>query len=505
MAWRKTHLSSLLILPLLCCLPVYGSDSPTDSAAKRVFEDYLEYITLPNVATQSASDIEKVAKWTADKYSEYGFKTQLLENNGLPMLYADYMQAGEHAPTVLFYAHMDGQPVNAEMWDQESPWQPTLKVKENGQWTAKPLSLLEKEYHPNWRIFARSASDDKAPIMMLLAAVHALASNQIAPSVNIKVLLDSNEEGGSPTLARVIENNKAQLSSDAIVMLDGPMHPSNTPTLVFGHRGATLVKLTVFGPVSDSHSGHFGNYIQNPAFMLSSLLAGMKNDKGQVTIEHYYGDAPLAENTKQVLQDIPIDETALLDRLGVAKPESVGSNYYESISLPSLNINGLSAASTTAVRTIIPAEASATIDIRTTKEAHSLRQLNLLKNYIKAKGYHIIDEAPTKQLRAAHEKLLRFETTQGTAALQTPLDAPVGLWAKKALESNYDGKVILIPMMGGTVPTAPLVDSFNKPVILVPLVNADNNQHAPNENFRIGNFFSGSEVLYQLLTTPFAE
>lgn len=478
--------------------------SLTETATSDVFNEYLEYLTLPNVATQSAADIRKVAEWTAAKYSEYGVNTQLLDNEGMPMVYADYMLAGEDAPTVLFYAHMDGQPVNPEVWEQESPWQPVLKVEENGTWVEKPLSLLKNQYNPNWRIFARSASDDKAPIMMLLAALHALSLNQTSPSVNVKVLLDSNEEGGSPLLAAVIEKNKNLLSADAVVMLDGPMHPSNAPTVVFGHRGATLVKLTTYGPISDSHSGHFGNYIQNPAFMLSSLLAGMKNENGMVTIPNYYGDSPLPEEIKNVLREIPIDEKALLARLGVVKAESVGSNYYESISLPSLNINGLSAASTTAVRTIIPSYATASIDIRTTKDAHSSRQVNLLRDFVRARGYHIVDEVPSKEVRLKHEKLIRMEVSQGTAALQTPLDESVGVWAKKALQSVSEGKVVVIPMMGGTVPTAPLVTRLNKPVILIPLVNADNNQHAPNENLRIGNFYSGTNALYQLLTTPYS-
>lgn len=479
--------------------------SLTDRATSEIFSDYLEYLTLPNVATQSATDIQKVAEWTADKYSKYGINAQLLKNEGMPMVYADYMMAGEDAPTILFYAHLDGQPVNADLWEQESPWQPVLKVSEGGKWIEKPLSILKSEYNPDWRIFARSASDDKAPIMMLLAALHKLALNQTSPSVNIKVLLDSNEEGGSPLLAKVIEQNKSLLSSDAVVMLDGPMHPSNSPTVVFGHRGATLVKLTVYGPVSDIHSGHFGNYIQNPAFMLSSLLAEMKNDQGMVTIPNYYGDSPLPEETKKVLRDIPIDEKALLARLGLMKAEPVGDNYYESISLPSLNINGLSAASTTAVRTIIPSHATASIDIRTTKDAHSSRQINLLKDFIQSKGYHIVDDVPSEKIRFEHEKLILMEINHGTAALQTPLNEKVGIWAKTALASVSEKKVIAIPMMGGTVPTAPLVSSLNKPVILIPLVNADNNQHAPNENLRIGNFYSGKNALYQLLITPYPQ
>ncbi len=505
MSMRSALLSGLSLLSFILYSPVYASVQNTEKAAKQIFNEYLEYLTLPNVATQSSPDIQKVAEWTAKKYNQYGLKTQLLENNGQPMLYADYMQAGEDAPTLLFYAHMDGQPVNPELWDQESPWKPVLKVKENEGWTTKPLSMLTGDIDPDWRIFARSASDDKAPIMMLLAAIHALASNGTTPSINIKVILDSNEEGGSPTLAKVIDSNKSLLSADAVVILDGPMHPSNAPTVVFGHRGATLVKLTVYGPVSDSHSGHFGNYIQNPAFMLSTLLAGMKNENGQVTIPRYYGDTPLSESEKQVLSAIPIDEKALLNRLGVAKTESVGSNYYEAISLPSLNVNGLSAASTTAVRTIVPAEATASIDIRTTKAAYSARQVALLKDYIESKGYSIIDKAPTLAQRQQHEKLVRFEVREGTDALQTPLDTPVGLWAKEALQPVSDEQVILIPLMGGTVPTAPLVKSLNKPAILIPLVNADNNQHAPNENLRIGNFYSGTASLYHLFTTPYVQ
>lgn len=501
-----------LRIGLLCGLALlsfsyssYANDdnSPTDAIAAAVFNDYLEYLTLPNVATQSASDIRKVAEWTAQKYSKYGIDTQLLDNEGMPMMYAEYKLADKNAPTILFYAHMDGQAVNAELWDQKSPWQPVLKAEEDGAWVEKPLSLLKNNVNPNWRIFARSASDDKAPIMMLLAAIHALSVNQTSPSINVKVLLDSNEEGGSPLLAEVIQKNKSLLTADAVVILDGPMHPSNAPTVVFGHRGATLVKLTVYGPISDSHSGHFGNYIQNPAFMLSSLLASMKNDKGQVVIPGYYGDSPLSEAEIQALHNIPIDEDALLSRLGVAKSELVGSNYYESISLPSLNINGLSAASTKAVRTIIPAEASVSLDIRTTKKAHSSRQTALLRKFIESKGYLVVDETPSTTLRLKHEKIIRMEINQGTAALQTQLNAPVGQWAKEALESARNEKAILIPLMGGTVPTAPLVTNLKKPVILIPLVNADNNQHAPNENLRIGNFYSGTQILYQLLTTPY--
>ena len=194
MSMRSALLSGISLLCFVLYSPVYASAQNTEKASKQIFNEYLEYLTLPNVATQSSPDIQKVAEWTAKKYSQYGLRTQLLENNGQPMLYADYMQAGEDAPTLLLYAHMDGQPVNAELWEQDSPWQPVLKIEENDSWVEKPLSLLDKDYDPNWRIFARSAGDDKAPIIALQSALKALAEAGIEPSVNLKVFLEGEEE-----------------------------------------------------------------------------------------------------------------------------------------------------------------------------------------------------------------------------------------------------------------------------------------------------------------------
>jgi acetylornithine deacetylase/succinyl-diaminopimelate desuccinylase-like protein len=171
-------------------------------------------------------------------------------------------------------------------WDQESPWKATLKHRTpQGTWEILPLEqLFGTSVDPDWRLFARSSSDDKGPIMMLLAAFDAMKAEALTPAVNVKVLLDSQEEQGSPTLDRVIRDNLPLLRTDALVVLDSPMHPSNKPTLVFGNRGIVSATLTVFGPKTELHSGHYGNYAPNPAQRLAELLASMKDETGRVTI-----------------------------------------------------------------------------------------------------------------------------------------------------------------------------------------------------------------------------
>ena len=494
---RKSLLSAAIVS--IFSAPVSAG---TEDAVKHILPEYLKYLTLPNVAKESPSDIKAVAEWTRDTYRKHGLNAKLLPDGQTPMVYAEYMEAGEDAPVVLFYAHMDGQPVNPEQWDQESPWRPVLKTLEGDSWQSKPMTALTFTTDPEWRIFARSASDDKGPIMMLLAAIDTLKAENKKPAVNIKVLLDSHEEGGPPTLIDVINRNKNQLQADGVVMLDGPMHPSNRPTLVFGHRGASMVRLTVFGPASDSHSGHYGNYAANPAFLLADLLGKMKDDDGRVTIPGYYDAVKFDDDYASALDAVPADEAALMKRLGIATTEKVAGNYQRAINYPSLNINGLSAASTEATRTIIPATATVTMDIRTTKTATAERQIKLVKDFVIAQGYHLVEDAPTAKERSEYPRIARFISHTGTAALQTPLDEPLGQWALTALSHVSDSEPVIIPMMGGTVPTSPLVSGLQKPVILLPLVNADNNQHAPNENLRLGNFFSGTETLYQMFTTP---
>jgi len=323
----------------------------------------------------------------------------------------------------------------------------------------------------------------------------------------VKVVLDSEEEIASPSLAGVIGANRALFEADALAILDGPMHASGRPTVVFGNRGLTQATLTVYGPKSPAHSGHYGNYVPNPAMRLAALLASMKSDDGRVRIPGYYDGVKLTDEDRAVLARTGDDEPALLKRLGIASPDKVGGNLQEALQYPSLNVRGLAAAAVGAkAGNIIPSEAVAELDLRTTPETDGRRLFELVRRHIEAQGYHLVDSTPTDADRARYEKLASFKLGPVQAAERVPMDSPVGRWAATALTSRdvaASGDPVRIRMMGGTVPTDVLVDALHLAFVLIPTVNSDNNQHSHDENLRIGNFVSGTRTIRSLLTTPF--
>lgn len=339
-----------------------------------------------------------------------------------------------------------------------------------------------------------------------LAALDALKAQGVTPVSNIKILLDSEEEKGSPTLGKVINDNLDALSADVMLVLDGPMHASNQPTLVFGNRGIAQATLTVYGGRTDLHSGHFGNYAPNPAQTLATLLAGMKDADGRVTIPGYYDGIEFDEQARKVMQAVPDDEAALLKHLGIAAPEKVGANYQEALQYPSLNIRGLKSAEVGAkARTVIPSQAIAEIDMRTVPEAQAPRLEKLLRSYIESQGFHLVDGTPTDTERAKYSKLasLNMEKVSASSeAVRTELDSDTGKWLRRAMNTAWGADPVQIRMMGGTVPTGAAVAALKIPFAILPLVNADDNQHSKNENLRIGNYFDGVHTLTNVLVEP---
>lgn len=489
-----------------------GSQSATITAAsQKNFAEYLELLSIPNIPAEPA-DMQRNAAFLERSFRKRHFNTQLLDNPaGRPMLLAELNGARASAPTILFYAHFDGQPVRNEEWSQKNPFEPVVKQRDGrGAWQEVSRDrLTATPFDPELRVFARSASDDKAPILMLLTALDVLQSQRKAPAINVKVLLDSEEEIGSPNLAATVKANPDLFKADALIVLDGPLHASGKPTLVFGNRGITQVTLTVFGPRAPLHSGHYGNYVPNPAQRLAALLASMKDDQGRVLVDGYYGGIQLTDADRTVLQATGDDEAALLKRVGIAKPDRVGESYQEALQYPSLNVRGMASAAVGAkAANIVPSEAVAEIDIRTTPETDGRHLFELLQRHIEKQGYRLVDAAPTEEQRANNDKLAMFKLGAVQAAMRMPMDAPVGRWARTALKSASAPEpakdTVIIRMMGGTVPTDVLVDALGLPFLLVPTVNADNNQHTFDENMRLGHFVTGTETIYSLLVTKYS-
>jgi acetylornithine deacetylase/succinyl-diaminopimelate desuccinylase-like protein len=293
-----------------------------------------------------------------------------------------------------------------------------------------------------------------------------------------------------------------------LVVLDGPLHGSGKPTLAFGNRGITQATLTVYGPRSPLHSGHFGNYVPNPAMRLAALLASMKDDNGRVLVPGYYDGIELTAADRAVLAKTGDDEAALRKRAGIARAESVGGNYQEALQYPSLNVRGMASGAVGAkAANVVPSEAIAELDMRTTPESDGRRLFELVKRHIERQGFHLVDAAPSDAERERYDKLASFQPGEVQAAQRMPMDSPVGRWAMAALMSKTAPtpgvEPVRIRMMGGTVPTDVLVEALKLPFILIPTVNADNNQHARDENFRIGNFITGTETIYSLLVTAY--
>ena len=477
--------------------------------SQRNFAEYLDALRIPNVPVEPAN-IQRNAEFLSRAFERRGFEVRLVTNPaGRPVVLAE-LEPRSGLPTLLFYIHYDGQPVVAAEWSQADPFVPVVRRRNAaGEWQDVGADALQaRPLDSELRVFARSASDDKAPILMLLTAFDVLATQAQAPAYNVKVMLDGEEEIGSPSLAATVASAPAAFAADALVILDGPVHASARPTVVFGNRGIAQATLTVFGPRAPLHSGHYGNYAPNPALRLATLLASMKDDDGRVLIPGFYDGVRLTEADRVTFADVGDDEAALRARLGIARSERVGANYQESLQYPSLNVRGMAAAGVGALATnILPSQAVAELDLRTTPETDGRNLYDLVRAHIESAGYHLVDGEPTDSERAQFDKLARFTLGSTQAAMRMPMDSALGRWANTALRSSTAPRPgeapVQIRMMGGTVPTDVLVQALQLPFLLVPTVNDDNNQHAANENLRIRHFVTGTETIYSLLTTPY--
>ena len=494
MSWRV----ATCVAGLLAATAASAEVAPTPQT-RAALRDLVEFARIPNVTTRDPAEIRHAGAWLATLLQRHGWTVRTLPDGDTPMLFAEAGEAKPGARTILFYAHMDGQPVRISEWAQPDAFAPVLRACADTRTCATlPLDRLESgALDPDWRLFARAVADDKAPILMLMAAVDTLRAQHRAPGVAIKLILDSHEEGGPPTLKDVVAANAELLRADALVILDGPMHPSNRPTLILGHRGGGVIRLTVFGPRIAAHSGHYGNYVPNPAQRLAQLVAGFKDADGRVLIPGYDDGIDPAFTAAATGASVPDDEAAMRRHFGIASIDRVGATYRAAMAKPSLNIVGLGAGSMGAIdQTIVPADAVAAFDIRTVPGVDFAREAGLVRAAVERAGYHLVDGAPTDEERARYPLLARFESRWLSDPLFTDPHAPVATWVRGAL--GRDG--VVIPIMGGSVPTAPLVQGLKVPAVILPLVNADDNQHAANENLRIGNFVGGVDTLVRLLS-----
>ncbi len=458
---------------------------------KAIIDELVETLRIPDVAADR-ENIRRKAEHLERTLAGRGFRAELLETEGNPLVYGELKVPGARR-TLLLYAHYDGQPVDRSLWKQEDPFRPILRDGKMED-RAKEIDLEGADrFDPKWRLYARSASDDTSPIIAIVAAIDAIRAAGHRPTSNIRVILDGEEEASSPSLAPAIDKYREKLKADLMLILDGPIHYSNRPTLVYGARGILTLQLTTYGPKMSLHSGHYGNWTPNPAIRLARLLASMKDDGGRTVIEGFYDGIAISSEDQKVLDSVPDDHEALMKAFGIAEPDKVGRSLQEARQYPSLNIRGLRSAWVEAeVRTIVPDRAVAEIDVRLVEETPADIMFDKVIVHIQKQGYHITDEDPDDATRSRHSKIVKVvRHGKGTEAYRTPLNDPQAAKLVEALERTWGEPPVRIRTSGGTVPISPFVRKLGLPAISVPIVNFDNNQHSPNENLQLGYFFNG--------------
>jgi acetylornithine deacetylase/succinyl-diaminopimelate desuccinylase-like protein len=499
---------------LLFALIIFGSSLYPDLDKIRAYRqanehqllaEYLTLLAIPNVASDMPN-IRRNAAFISEMMKRRGLEPRLLETsdpNVPPAVFAEWKVSGA-TRTVLFYAHYDGQPTDPKQWKGSLPWQPILRSGplETGG-ADLPVPEPGQKINSEWRLYARSASDDKAGVMAILAAAGALKANGITPSSNIKFFFEGEEEAGSPHLSQIIERHRELLAADLWLMCDGPVHQSGLKQVVFGARGDTNVDVTVYGALRPLHSGHYGNWAPNPALTLARLLASMKEPSGRVSISDWYTDVePLGILELKAIAEAPQYDDELRAQLGLAATEGAGKTLLALIAEPSLNINGVSSGDVgTLARNIIPTTATAVLDLRLVKGNDHLRQVARLVSHIRKQGFFVTDRDPTNEERRQHPLIAKVVSRPGGYnATRTRMDLPISTSVIAAVESTSKLPVVKLPTSGGSLPLSIITDRLQTVTISVPIVNYDNNQHAENENVRLQNLWDGIETMSALMT-----
>ena len=469
----------------------------------QILADYAELLAIPNVAADTPN-IRRNADHLVAMMHARGLAPRLLEGAGPgvpPAVYGEWKVPGA-SRTLVLYAHYDGQPVTPEDWKSTPPFEPRLltgRLDRGG--TVIPLPKAGEAVDPEWRLYGRSASDDKAGVMAILMAVDALRAEGRQPGFNLKIFFEGEEEAGSPHLADILARHKGLLQSDGWVIFDGPAHQTGSKQVVLGVRGVLSADITVYGPLRPLHSGHYGNWAPNPAMLLSKLLASMKDDSGRVTVAGFYDDVtPLTVAERAAVAAVPNGDAALKADLGLGWTEGGGRPLIETTHEPSLNIDGLRSADVLdKARNVIPSTATATIDMRLVAGNDHQRQFDKLVAHVRQQGFFVTDRDPTAEQRRQNKWVAKIVKQGGYNAERTPLDHPLARDVTAAVRAVRPDAVVL-PSLGGSLPLYVLRELLAAPSVTLALANHDNNQHAEDENLRLGSLWDAIEVAAALMT-----
>jgi acetylornithine deacetylase/succinyl-diaminopimelate desuccinylase-like protein len=319
--------------------------------------------------------------------------------------------------------------------------------------------------------------------------------------VNIKLLYEGEEEQGSPHFARLVEKNLDLLRGDLIIMGDGPMHQSGRQEINFGNRGIASFKLTVYGPLKPLHDGHYGSWAPSPTVMLAALVMSLRDEDGHILIPHFYDDvAPVTEADRAALAALPDVESDLKKALGLGRnvgPARLADGYMS----PTLNVRAIHAGDTGPdAANAIATEGTASIDVRLAPGETPGHVKELTEAWLTQQGWFIVRDTPDLAMRLAHPKVLRMDwDAGGSIATESPMAGPAPAAVAASISRTVGYPVLKLPIVGASSGMADVVNQMKAPMVGVSIANYDDNQHAMNENLRLGNLWDGIEVYAGLL------
>ena len=437
-----------------------------------------DWLSIPSVSADPAhaGDVRKSAQWLVDHLKQAGFaEAEIWETDGLPAVYAHWPAADPGAPRVLVYGHHDVQPAaRADGWDHE------------------PFAPREKD----GKIFGRGASDDKGQVLFHALAASAAATAAAngtgggpgAPPVTLTLLIEGEEESGSPHFAKLLTERKGQLSPDVIVISDTTMWAADTPSICTGMRGLAEAEITVTGPSRDLHSGSFGGGVPNPAHVLASLLAGLHDEHGRITLPGFHDDVrPLSEEERALLAKLPFDERSWLADAGDSRATygEAGYSTLERIwARPTAEVNGLWGGHTgPGGKTIIPKSAHAKLSFRLVADQEPAKVVESLGKYLK-------EATP-------NGSVVTLAAKPGVRPCRSAIDSPAVGAARRAMERAF-GREVLFTKEGGSGPEADLADILGAPLVFVAVGLDADRIHAPNEYVDLSRLLRGAESVAYL-------
>ena len=441
-------------------------DSYLESAQAGQLEELCDWLRIPSISTlpQHKEDVERAADWLAQKMKSAGLQNvETVPTDGHPIVYGDWLNAGEGAPTVLIYGHYDVQPVDPlELWSSP-PFEPSVRGDD---------------------LFARGASDDKGQLFAHVAAVEAVLATTGALPVNVKFLVEGEEEVGSQGLTDYLPSETEKLAADVCLISDTHILSPDLPLIIYGLRGIWAGEISVRGPAQDLHSGMFGGAVHNPNQALSTLLAALHDNTGRVAVPGFYDDVQaLTPSERTALAQVPYGDAELLQETGA--PAAWGEEGYtvtERIGArPTLEINGMwGGFIDEGFKTVIPAEARAKVSCRLVPDQDSSAIGAMIERYLQQIAPQTVD--------------VSVDTLQHAPATVVPLDVPEMQAAARAYHRVFGAEPVF-SREGGSIPIATVVqESLGIPILFMGFGLPDDNLHAPNEKLHLPNFYRGIRV-----------